>query len=115
MSITKLSRNWACQMGPIHCPKFLLPGKACPTMQLIGAYSKLLQCLYSSLFDSASPVDDDASSTVKRCSNGAPLMLVYRKLITTCISVLLSVVSSMIVPRVHTESIGYRLAWLQKQ
>src|SRR6218665_1709318 len=27
MSITKLSPNWACQMGPIHCPKFLLPGK----------------------------------------------------------------------------------------
>src|SRR6218665_984581 len=26
MSITKLSPNWACQMGPIHCPKFLLPG-----------------------------------------------------------------------------------------
>src|SRR6218665_2661228 len=26
MSITKLSSNWACQMGPIHCPKFLLPG-----------------------------------------------------------------------------------------
>jgi len=28
MSITKLSPNWACQMGPIHCPKFLLPGMA---------------------------------------------------------------------------------------
>src|SRR6218665_3781169 len=27
MSITKLSPNWACQMGPIHCPKFLLPGE----------------------------------------------------------------------------------------
>jgi len=26
MSITKLSLNWACQMGPIHCPKFLLSG-----------------------------------------------------------------------------------------
>src|SRR6218665_386287 len=26
MSITKLSPNWASQMGPIHCPKFLLPG-----------------------------------------------------------------------------------------
>src|SRR6218665_386961 len=26
MSITKLSLNWACQMGPIHCPKFFLPG-----------------------------------------------------------------------------------------
>src|SRR6218665_85108 len=26
MSITKLSPNWACQMGPIYCPKFLLPG-----------------------------------------------------------------------------------------
>src|SRR6218665_722963 len=26
MSITKLSPNWACQMGPIQCPKFLLPG-----------------------------------------------------------------------------------------
>src|SRR6218665_1247609 len=26
MSITKLSPNWACQMGPIHCPKFLLSG-----------------------------------------------------------------------------------------
>src|SRR6218665_1494321 len=26
MSIIKLSPNWACQMGPIHCPKFLLPG-----------------------------------------------------------------------------------------
>src|SRR6218665_2011342 len=26
VSITKLSPNWACQMGPIHCPKFLLPG-----------------------------------------------------------------------------------------
>ena len=26
MSITKLSSNWACQMGPIHCPKFLLSG-----------------------------------------------------------------------------------------
>src|SRR6218665_3660163 len=26
MSITKLSPNWACQMGPIHCPKFLLTG-----------------------------------------------------------------------------------------
>src|SRR6218665_610502 len=26
MSIIKLSRNWACQMGPIHCPKFLLSG-----------------------------------------------------------------------------------------
>src|SRR6218665_396590 len=24
--IIKLSPNWACQMGPIHCPKFLLPG-----------------------------------------------------------------------------------------
>src|SRR6218665_3032034 len=29
MSITKLSPNWACQMGPIHCPKFLLSGKVC--------------------------------------------------------------------------------------
>src|SRR6218665_3012400 len=26
MSITKLSPNWARQMGPIHCPKFLLSG-----------------------------------------------------------------------------------------
>src|SRR6218665_3754002 len=26
MSITKLSPNWACQMGPIYCPKFLLSG-----------------------------------------------------------------------------------------
>src|SRR6218665_3350092 len=26
ISITKLSPNWACQMGPIHCPKFLLSG-----------------------------------------------------------------------------------------
>src|SRR6218665_3579505 len=26
VSITKLSRNWACQTGPIHCPKFLLSG-----------------------------------------------------------------------------------------
>ena len=26
VSITKLSLNWACQMGPIHCPKFLLSG-----------------------------------------------------------------------------------------
>ena len=26
VSITKLSPNWACQMGPIHCPKFLLSG-----------------------------------------------------------------------------------------
>src|SRR6218665_1267833 len=58
----------------------------------------------SSLFDSASPVDDDASSTARRCSNGDPLLLIYRKLITTCIFVLLSVFSSMIVPRVHTES-----------
>src|SRR6218665_2413771 len=28
VSITKLSPNWACQMGPIHCPKFLLSGLA---------------------------------------------------------------------------------------
>src|SRR6218665_1139044 len=27
MSITKLSPNWAGQMGPIHFPKFLLSGK----------------------------------------------------------------------------------------
>src|SRR6218665_72505 len=27
LSITKLSPNWACQMGPIHCPKFLLSGR----------------------------------------------------------------------------------------
>src|SRR6218665_1240007 len=27
LSITKLSPNWACQMGPIYCPKFLLSGK----------------------------------------------------------------------------------------
>src|SRR6218665_1393010 len=27
MSITKLSPNWACQMGPIHCPKFFLSGQ----------------------------------------------------------------------------------------
>src|SRR6218665_179013 len=27
MSITKLSPNWACQMGAIHCPKFLLSGE----------------------------------------------------------------------------------------
>src|SRR6218665_2310303 len=27
MSITKLSPNWVCQMGPIHCPKFLLSGQ----------------------------------------------------------------------------------------
>src|SRR6218665_3970036 len=27
VSITKLSPNWACQMGPIHCPKFLLTGE----------------------------------------------------------------------------------------
>src|SRR6218665_2554562 len=26
LSITKLSPNWACQMDPIHCPKFLLSG-----------------------------------------------------------------------------------------
>src|SRR6218665_3230907 len=26
VSITKLSPNWACQMGPIHCPTFLLYG-----------------------------------------------------------------------------------------
>src|SRR6218665_2665776 len=26
MSITNLSPNWACQMGPIHCPKLLLSG-----------------------------------------------------------------------------------------
>src|SRR6218665_184302 len=26
MSITKLSPNWACQMGPIHCINFLLSG-----------------------------------------------------------------------------------------
>src|SRR6218665_455111 len=26
MSITKLYPNWACQMGPIHCPKFVLSG-----------------------------------------------------------------------------------------
>src|SRR6218665_126082 len=26
MSITKLSPNWACQTGPVHCHKFLLPG-----------------------------------------------------------------------------------------
>src|SRR6218665_1742333 len=25
-SITKLSPNWSCQMGLIHCPKFLLSG-----------------------------------------------------------------------------------------
>ena len=60
----------------------------------------------SSLFDSASPVDDDASSTVKRCSNGAPLILVYRRLIIAYNLYLRAVigVSSMIVPRVHTES-----------
>src|SRR6218665_1888786 len=28
MSITKLSPNWACQMGPLHCPKFLLSAYA---------------------------------------------------------------------------------------
>src|SRR6218665_3586872 len=27
MSITKRSPNWACQMGPILCPKFLLSGQ----------------------------------------------------------------------------------------
>src|SRR6218665_1545012 len=26
ISLTKLSPNWACQMGPIHCPNFLLFG-----------------------------------------------------------------------------------------
>ena len=26
VSITKLSHNWACQMGPIHLIKFLLSG-----------------------------------------------------------------------------------------
>src|SRR6218665_1364965 len=36
MSITKLSPNWACQMGPIHCPKFLLPG--------VGLAFKLIVC-----------------------------------------------------------------------
>src|SRR6218665_649509 len=40
MSITKLSANWACQMGPIHCPKFLLPGtiirqKICTTQNFL--------------------------------------------------------------------------------
>src|SRR6218665_570339 len=25
-TVTKLSPNWACQMGPIHCPKCLLSG-----------------------------------------------------------------------------------------
>src|SRR6218665_872455 len=28
MSITKLSHNWACQMGPIHLINFLLSGYA---------------------------------------------------------------------------------------
>jgi len=28
MSITKLSPNWACQMGTIHCAKFLMSGTA---------------------------------------------------------------------------------------
>ena len=26
MSITKLSPNWGCQLGPNYCPKFLLSG-----------------------------------------------------------------------------------------
>src|SRR6218665_857891 len=30
MSITKLSPNWACQMGPIHCINFLLSGYSWP-------------------------------------------------------------------------------------
>src|SRR6218665_4012390 len=57
----------------------------------------------------------DASSTARICSNGARLMLIYSKLITTCIFVLLSLFSSMIVPRVHTESRIYHLVWLEKQ
>src|SRR6218665_3173845 len=44
MSITKLSPNWACQMGPIHCPKFLLPGEG----QLIGTFNKSLTLRESS-------------------------------------------------------------------
>src|SRR6218665_3621598 len=38
MSITKLSPNWACQMGPIHCPKFLLPGTS-PLFQQLKIFN----------------------------------------------------------------------------
>src|SRR6218665_3547754 len=44
MSITKLSPNWACQMGPIHCPKFLLSGMV---HQLCLAMDSLSGCLAS--------------------------------------------------------------------
>src|SRR6218665_435840 len=37
VSITKLSPNWACQMGPIHCPKFLLPGRLTHSQGTAGA------------------------------------------------------------------------------
>src|SRR6218665_146480 len=36
MSITKLSPNWACQMGPIHCINFLLSGEAPDTVTLVS-------------------------------------------------------------------------------
>src|SRR6218665_674104 len=41
VSITKLSPNWACQMGPIHCPKFLLTGKSARN-SLSGEQEKLI-------------------------------------------------------------------------
>src|SRR6218665_1223885 len=36
LSITKLSPNWACQMGPIHFINFLLSGKLLETLEQLG-------------------------------------------------------------------------------
>src|SRR6218665_344129 len=36
MSITKLSPNWACQMGPIHCINFLLSGSCTSMLNVIN-------------------------------------------------------------------------------
>src|SRR6218665_1952073 len=61
MSITKLSPNWACQMGPIHCPKFLLSGESplgvCP-IRLFCIF--LIVCIR----DLSSPIIASTSSFV---------------------------------------------------
>src|SRR6218665_87334 len=44
MSITKLSPNWACQMGPIHCPKFLLPGLSLCERDISGCHDYYYCC-----------------------------------------------------------------------
>src|SRR6218665_3687149 len=84
MSITKLSPNWACQIGPIDCPKFLLPGE----LVLLG-YPNVVMCSCSSQIVVCHHVE---SMQCWHISYGGVGVFTYRKISFDALSVRHSVV-----------------------